>query len=105
MTLIHNAGEDLSNEAAATAKVIQTIKERLVGGKVKIVEGGETKLVDIEADDIDSMPSTMVDRIFADMTGVKYDADPLEPTAADDESSTDTSSTKQQEPTITTETQ
>lgn len=104
LKLIRNAAADLTEEGA-TAEVVATVKERMVGGKVKVLEDGREKLVDIELDDIDSMPSVMVDRIFADMTGVKYDADPLELTKKDEESSKATDSTKQQKPTNTTETQ
>lgn len=104
LKLIRDAAEDIS-EDDATKKVIETVKDRIVSGKVRIIENGKEQLVDIETDDVDTMPSVMVDRIFADMTGVKYDADPLEPTPADDESSKATNSTKQQTPTNSSETQ
>lgn len=86
--------------------VIATIKERMVGGKVRIPgKDGKTELVDIQKDDIDSMPGEMIVRVVADMSGVQYDPDPLEPTKTETESLPDTSSKSQTEPTASTETQ
>ena len=75
-------------EDEAERQIVELVKERTVGGKVKIInDRDEPELVALEADDIDSMPSTMLDRIYADMTGVKYDADPLDETPTETESS------------------
>lgn len=85
---------------------LDIVKERMTGGKVKVIgKDGRPELVDIQAADIDSLPGEMIDRVLADMTGVKYDADPLEPTPADGESSKGTDSIKPQTPTSTIGTQ
>lgn len=92
-------------DAAAELLVVELVKARIVGGKVKILDkDGKPQLANIEPDDIDTLPSAMTDRIVADMMGVKYDADPLEETPTATESSTDTPSTKPQTTTSTTET-
>ncbi|WP_100504104.1 hypothetical protein [Mycobacteroides abscessus] len=93
-------------EEEAEKLVIELIKERTVGGKVKVVgDSGEPELVELKLEDIDNMPSEMTDRIYADMTGVQYDADPLEQTKTANESSADTDSTELRTPTTSTEKQ
>jgi hypothetical protein len=64
---------DSADEEAAFGAILALVKEHIVGGKVRIVEADEVKLVDFEKDDIDLMPTDMVDRIFADITGVQYE--------------------------------
>ncbi|NIL77109.1 hypothetical protein [Rhodococcus sp. B10] len=93
------------DDDTAEQMAIDLVKQRVIAGKVKIKgEGGEPELVDIETEDIDSMPSVIIDRIIADMTGQKYDADPLEKTEPEIASSADIDSTKPQATTSTTET-
>ncbi|PPG60259.1 hypothetical protein [Rathayibacter sp. AY1C5] len=64
--------EGVDEETAFTA-ILDLVKEHIVGGKVRVVEDGEVKLVDFEKSDIDLMPTDMVDRIFADITGVEFE--------------------------------
>lgn len=94
------------DDDTAERMAIDLVKQRVIAGKVKIKgEGGKPQLVDIETEDIDSMPSVIIDRIIADMTGQKYDADPLEKIEAETASSADTDSSEPQTTTSTTETQ
>ncbi|MEI4745873.1 hypothetical protein [Rhodococcus erythropolis] len=86
-------------EPEAERTLLDAIKERMVGGKVKIIEDGESTLVDIEKSDVDVLPSIMVDRLYADMAGLKYDTNPLGEIEPVTESSKDIDSTKPQEPT------
>lgn len=92
-------------EDEAQLMIIALVKERMIGGKVKILgEDGKPELVDVTEEDIDSMPSTIVDRLYVDMAGLKYDADPLDAAKTETASSTDSDSTKPQTPTSNTET-
>ncbi|NDZ93348.1 hypothetical protein G3I13_02045 [Streptomyces sp. SID6673] len=93
-------------EDEAEKMIVELVKERVVGGKVKVLgDQGEPELADLEPADIDSMPAEMINRLYADMTGVKYDADPLGETETETESSAATDSSKHQTTTSTTETQ
>ncbi|GAA1073969.1 hypothetical protein [Tsukamurella spumae] len=105
MRTIRTDYSTMSEEDAERA-VLDLIKERVVGGKVKVLaKGGSVELVGLESSDLEAMPTSMIDRIYADMTGVKYDADPLGETTQDEPSSTDTDLTSPPQPTTTTETQ
>lgn len=88
--------DDGISEKEAFEKSIDLVKRHIVGGKVRILdESGEPVMADLEPDDVDVMPPKMVDRLLADITGVKYDADPLEETQADATSSLTTKESKQ----------
>ncbi|MFB6518576.1 hypothetical protein [Streptomyces sp. NPDC056401] len=55
--------------------MLKLIHDNLLGGKIKVYEDNDLKLVDVTVEDIANLSVEMVDAIFAGMTGVKY-ADP-----------------------------
>lgn len=101
---LSNLSDDITDKEAFE-KSLDLVKRHIVGGKVRILnEEGESVLADLEADDVDVMPPKMVDRLLADITGVKYDADPLEGAQTATTSSPSTNENKLPESTSSTAT-
>jgi hypothetical protein len=69
----------------AVLATIKMIKDHLAGGKVKVYENEELKLVNIEADDVDGMSVEMTDHIFASITGGAHRDPKVSPSAAESE--------------------
>lgn len=96
--------EGAKTDAEAIAIGTKLIQDQFVSGKLRFE--GEPELVDASADDVAELPVEIVDVIFADITGVRYDPDPLGVTqTAESSSSEDSNATEPQTTTKTTGTQ
>ncbi|GAA1053903.1 hypothetical protein [Dietzia natronolimnaea] len=94
---------DATDDEAAINIGIKLIQDQFVDGRLRFEVGG--KLEAATKDDIAELPVEVVDLIFADMTGVRYDADPLGVTGTETTSSTTSSETAPQTATNSSETQ
>lgn len=74
---------DENNPEPAVMETISLIKQHIAGGKVKILEDGELKLVDIDKEDVDTMSVEMTDHIFANITGGAHRDPKVSPSAAE----------------------
>lgn len=61
-----------NDEAKAIAMMLDFIKTHVAGGKVKIYNGTDLEVVDVEQDDIDASSVEMINFVFASITGAQY---------------------------------
>ena len=66
--------ETPTDDASAFDIIFTITKQHIVGGKGNVLsENGETELVDYTSEDLDNMPASVINHIFADITGAQYD--------------------------------
>ena len=63
---------DAADEAKGIEFMIKFIKEHIAGGKVKVLEGNDLQVVDLEADDVDGFSIEMTNTVFASITGAQF---------------------------------
>ncbi|MFI8696767.1 hypothetical protein [Dietzia maris] len=94
---------DAADDETAINIGIKLIQDHFVGGQLRFEAGG--KLEEATKEDVAELPVEVVDLVFADMTGVRYDADPLGETGTATTSSEASSENAQPTPTNSSETQ
>lgn len=94
---------DAADDETAINVGITLIQDHFVDGRLRFEVDG--KLEAATKEDIAELPVEVVDLIFADMTGVRYDSDPLGETGTETTSSTTSNEAAPQQATKSTETQ
>lgn len=94
---------DAADDETAINVGIKLIQDHFIDGRLRFEVGG--KLEAATKEDMAELPVEVVDLIFADMTGVRYDSDPLGVTGTETTSSVASSEAAPQTATNSSETQ
>lgn len=93
MRLTQVAAKELT-EVEAAQQMVECIKRQFVSGKLSFHDdAGELELADMQPEHIDQLPGDLINRIFADMTGVRYDEDPKGEASSQDATTTPSTET------------